>query len=259
MTALRFARKTVAKSLVYFFFITGAAVLVTAVFPTCLLFIHPADRCGKAMRYATHVTFSLMNRVMEAFSLVRVEMREEDAARLRAEKSAIIVANHPSLIDISLLIGTLPHADCIVNSALFDAFIVKYIVRRLYIPNSKSLEETLATCDASLAAGNCLVVFPEGSRTKADGRILFRKGFARIALGTGRPVLPVAFAANDMRGLRKGDPFYRVNGDEPYRFKVTVCDPVLPEAYAGHPLPAATRKMTEDIQGAITRAIAETP
>jgi hypothetical protein len=68
-------------------------------------------------------------------------------------------------------------------------------------------------------------------------------------------VLPIAIRVNNMRGLRKGDPFYRTNGEDRYEFAFSLCDVLHPEQYAEHPVPAATRMMTEDIKNRIVKDV----
>ena len=128
---------------------------------------------------------------------------------------------------------------------------MRLVVRRLFVPNSLDFGEILASCEQSLKDGNCLVIFPEGSRTKPGVVPTIRKGSARISLGTGFPVLPVHIGANDMRGLRKGDPFYRINPKGRYLYDLTVKKPIEPASYAGLSLPIAAKKMSDDIYRSI--------
>ena len=243
---IRFVWKTITKSLVYFFFASGALFLITAVFPPILLFVHPAERCGKALRLSTHLTFKLMLAVTWAFGLIKIHVGKEDRRKLRALKSAIVVANHPSLLDVTILMSILPQADCIVNARLFERPIVRHVVRRLFVPNSLDFSEILSACGQSLKDGNCLVIFPEGSRTKPGIEPVIKKGSARISLGTGYPVVPVRIGANDMRGLRKGDPFYRINEKGRYTYHLAVGDPLDPSVYMDDQLPVAAKRMTKD-------------
>jgi len=199
------------------------------------------------MRRATHHVFQVMCAMMWSTGQVKIEISRQDREKLKKLRSCIIVANHPSLIDICLLIGFLPQADCIVNAALFEMPIVRLVVRRLFIPNSMDFGEILSLCEKSLNDGNCLVIFPEGSRTKPGQKSVIHKGSARISLGTGRPTLPIHIEANDMRGLRKKDPFWRIKENGPYSFHFMIQTPILSEAYASMPIPVAARKMTADI------------
>jgi hypothetical protein len=56
---IRFVWFTFGKSLSYFLFVVGAIVLVTAVYPTICLFVHPAQRARRALRHSTSATFRL--------------------------------------------------------------------------------------------------------------------------------------------------------------------------------------------------------
>ncbi len=244
---VRFMWKTVSKSLVYLFFVLGASVLITVVFPTILLFIHPERRSSVMMRKATSMTFMIMRWCMVLLGLVRVVIGKDDRLRLKNLSSSIIVANHPSLIDVTLLISYMPQADCIVNAKLFERPIVRHVVRRLFVPNSIDFSIMVEACGNSLAEGNCLVIFPEGTRTKPGREPAIKKGSARISLKTGYPVIPVRIEANDMRGLRKGDPFYRINRNGRYEFTLTVGNLIDPRGYAAEQAPVAAKKMTQDI------------
>ena len=248
---IRFVWKTITKSLVYFFFASGALFLITAVFPPILLFVHPAERCGKALRLSTHLTFKLMLAVTWAFGLIKIHIGKEDRRKLRTLKSAIVVANHPSLLDVTILMSILPQADCIVNAQLFERPIVRHVVRRLFVPNSLDFSEILSACGQSHKDGNCLVIFPEGSRTKPGIEPVIKKGSARISLGTGYPVVPVRIGANDMRGLRKGDPFYRINEKGRYTYHLAVGDPLDPSVYMDDQIPVAAKRMTKDIYSSL--------
>ena len=48
---------------------------------------------------------------MATLGLIRVT--RTGAERLRADRPVVIVANHPTLIDVVLLIASLPQADCV--------------------------------------------------------------------------------------------------------------------------------------------------
>ena len=61
-------------------------------------------------------------------------------------RSTVIVANHPSLIDIVILISAVPHPDCIVAGRLFNNFWVRKIVGQLFVSSFANPEELLERC-----------------------------------------------------------------------------------------------------------------
>jgi len=58
------------------------------------------------------------------------------------------------------------------------------------------------TARAILARGDCVVVFPEGTRIRSRGLASPRRGVGRLALQTGAPVAPIAVFGTDQ--VRRG-------------------------------------------------------
>lgn len=114
-----------------------------------------------------------------------------EAERL-AQGPAIVVANHPSLIDVVLLIAQLPQADCVVKaSAWRNPFLRGVVGLAGYVSNRDGVE-LVAECARRLRAGRTLVLFPEGSRSAPAGLRPFKRGAAHIALASGAPLRPVS-------------------------------------------------------------------
>lgn len=67
------------------------------------------------------------------------------------------------------------------------------IIRKLgAFPVNRNAAGAYRNAVATLREGGALVIFPEGAREFADGRLLdFKKGVARIAIQAGVPILPV--------------------------------------------------------------------
>lgn len=244
---LWFVWKTFSKSLVYLLFVLGALFLALGVFPFVIQFVHPLKRSSRVMRGATTLTFKTMRQFMELLDHVYVSISKEDKKRLSELSSTIVVSNHPSLLDVTILMSFLWRPDCIVNAKLFSRPVIRHVVKRLFIPNSIDFTRMLESCRKSLADGNCLVIFPEGTRTRKTIPRTIKKGSARISLDTGYPILPIHFTVNDMRGLQKGDPFYRINKSGYYFYKISLGELIDPADYAHEDTPIAARRMTEAI------------
>ena len=121
----------------------------------------------------------------------------------------LILANHPSLIDVIYLIAHTPNANCIVNGHLVSNPFTRGPIKAAgYITNSDP-EAVLDAAKASLAAGNSLILFPEGTRTRPSEPICFRRGGANIALHTGTAITPVLIRCNPTT-LTKGEPWYHI-------------------------------------------------
>lgn len=146
-----------------------------------------------------------------------------DLERLR-QGPALIVANHPTLLDIVLLLAHMPQADCVAKRAAWDnPFLRSVVSAAAYIPNDAG-ENLVARCCERLAAGRSVILFPEGTRSPEVGLQPFRRGAAHVALRSGCAVVPVLLRC-DPPSLKKGRPWYALP-DELMRFRLEV-DPPL--------------------------------
>jgi 1-acyl-sn-glycerol-3-phosphate acyltransferase len=128
---------------------------------------------------------------------------------------------------------------------------MRIIVRQVYILNNLSLSELINDCIISLRQGNCLVIFPEGTRTPRTGKPLLKRGAARIALLSGYDIIPFHIGGTDKYGLGKKDPWTGFNHTERYVYRIHIGAPLSPGKYAGLPLPRAVRLLAGEIQAAI--------
>lgn len=239
---LDYWRRLACKALCFFLFGLGSLVIGALVYPVLLAFLRDRASLRKATRGMVRRSFSLFVKLMSFFGLIRVEFENPEA--LEGSKGMIVAANHPSLIDIVILGSRIPQADCIVKGSLWETPFVRMIVRRSYIPNSLGFEETARLCSASLAEGNTLIVFPEGTRTRSDRAPKLGRGAARIALVTGKDILPVRISSDDVRGLGKGDPFLSLPRSGPIRYSVRAMSPIAPGDYAGQEPARGARALT---------------
>lgn len=129
---------------------------------------------------------------------------------LKNARGVMLVANHPTLLDVVFLMALTPRAQCIVKGELFsNPFLGRVVSGAGYIRNDLEPEALVDACRAALAEGRNLVVFPEGTRTKPRERVRFRRGFAHIATllrADIRYVLITCVPAT----LAKGDPWWAI-------------------------------------------------
>jgi 1-acyl-sn-glycerol-3-phosphate acyltransferase len=129
--------------------------------------------------------------------------------RIRTDEARLYVINHPTLIDVVAVMSVVPHVNCIVKQALWDHFFLGGIVRAAgFIPNSSG-PELLAHCEESFAAGKSLIVFPEGTRSPANGLRKFTRGWAQVALRLNIPIYPIVIRC-DPPTLMKHQPWHDV-------------------------------------------------
>jgi 1-acyl-sn-glycerol-3-phosphate acyltransferase len=234
-----------AKWFSFFFFGLISLILVIIIFPLMCLILHPRKRFKEYARRFVSSSMKFFVSFMHFLKIVDLEAGNRENYRHLSSK--IVVANHPSLLDIVMLLSLIPNADCIVNMSLNRNVIVKGVVRQIYILNSLDFEDLFRACNASLQQGNCLVIFPEGTRTPRSGKVIFRKGAARIALISGCNVIPVHIGGTDKYGLGKKDPWTGFNPQERYVYSIDMGPEIDPEKYRNLPTPKAVRALTREM------------
>lgn len=243
-----YAWRIFGKWLSFFIFGVGSLILMFGIFPVMRLFVHPREKFKKYGHRAVSASFRFLIRVMTCIGVVRLETEDRDAFRELSGK--IVVANHPSLLDVVMLISLIPNADCIVNGYLLRHFL-RSMVRQMYIPSSLDFDVLAGLCKVSLEQGNCLIIFPQGTRTPRSGPIIVKKGAARISLLSGKGVVPVRIGGNDKWGLGKKDPWTAFNHTESYRYEIKMLDEIKPEKYAGVPSAIAVKRMNDEIKDSL--------
>lgn len=235
-----------AKIMSFTLFGLGTIFISIIAFPIMKLLFWKKER----FRKAGHHFISVMFRFFVLFMTVirSSHLTTVDKKKFRSLKSSIVVANHPSLLDVVMLISLIPDADCIVNSYLAGKNIVHIIVNQLYIPNSLSYEQIMKKCEESLKSGSNLIIFPEGTRSLASGQNKFKKGAARISLASGCPIVPVYMGGNDKRGLRKHDSMFCYNTRHCYHYDAHMKEPIYPQKYKALPFLAAAKRITTELK-----------
>ena len=163
----------------------GVGVLLNLV---CLpLLLWPRRATGGArMRRVIRWLFDFWLRWMHATGVVRVTWRGFDRP---LQAGAVFIANHPTLLDATFLLARLPDAICIFKPALMcNPAIGPAAVLAGYssgVPGVDLVREVAA----KIAAGQSLLVFPEGTRTERGAALnQLRPGFALIASRAQAPV-----------------------------------------------------------------------
>lgn len=156
-----------------------------------------------------------IRRELEGWDGLPAEIR--DGAR-----PAVFIGNHTSLFDPPLMISTLPCRPVFVAKRElaripFLGWVI-WLARFIFIDreNRPAARRSLREATARIRAGQAIVAFPEGTRSR-DGRLLpFKKGAFALAFEAGVPVVPFAIQGGPAI-LPKGT--WRVRGG-PYRIRL---------------------------------------
>jgi 1-acyl-sn-glycerol-3-phosphate acyltransferase len=198
-----------------------------------------------------HRMFRAHAGMMEALGLIEVHWI--GAERLAGAGPRLIVANHPSLIDVVLIISQLPQADCIIASEHAQNRWMRGSVQAAdYITNDSGVA-VVFECARRLREGRNLVIFPEGTRSPESGLGRFQRGAAHIALATGLDMLPIEISV-EPRMLMKGQSWYHVP-PRAGRYTLRVGEPlILKEHLDGSESSVmAARKLTRALRARFAR------
>ena len=154
-----------------------------------------------------HLAFRLFAWFMERLRLIRVVRIGTEA--LGGTGPRLVIANHPTLIDVVLLIACMPQADCVVKHAYWRSFLMRGAITGAgYIPNLGG-DALVEACVDRLRQGRTLLLFPEGTRSPQRQLGPFHRGAAHIALRSGCDPVPVIIRC-DPPTLMKGTKWYDV-------------------------------------------------
>ncbi|STZ75701.1 lysophospholipid acyltransferase family protein [Bergeriella denitrificans] len=164
----------------------------------------------------------------------------------------LVLANHPSLLDVVLLISHAPEMNCIVKKDLqHNPAMSSQIKAAGYIPNEES-EAMLDTVAEVFRSGQSLLVFPEGTRTGWDGQVKMHRGAVSLGLRSAQTITPVCIKMNPPN-FKKGQPWYKIP-PHTVHYEITVGDDIDPQEWlAEKPLPIAARRLNTYLQDYFTR------
>jgi len=206
----------------------GGFILAMTVIPMVTLFVQDEHTRNHRAQVIIRESFRVYIAMMRTLGVLKLEV--VGAEKLSACKGKLIVANHPTLIDIVLLMALLPDAKCVVKSQLYaNPFLCPIVRAAGYIRNDFEPEVLIEKCRETLAAGNNLIIFPEGTRSVPGRPLHFQRGFAHIATLTGVGLQPITITCEPIT-LVKGEPYYKIPNSRP-SFRIEVADEIDPRQF----------------------------
>jgi 1-acyl-sn-glycerol-3-phosphate acyltransferase len=225
----------------------GGLVLGLLVFPFLRLLPGSAAERQLRAQLVVHHSFRLFVGVMQTLRVLRVTVRGEE--RLRQAGGQLVVANHPTLLDVVMLGALLPQLDCVVKRGAWANPFMRWVVTATgYLPNDLG-DALVDACAGRLLQGRALLLFPEGTRSPKGALGPFQRGAAHTALRSGRPLLPV-FIGCEPLSLTGRERWYQVP-ERRMHFTIEageLMDPTL-LAERGEPRGAAARRVTAALRG----------
>jgi 1-acyl-sn-glycerol-3-phosphate acyltransferase len=164
-------------------------------------------------RAGIRVGYRSFLQVLAMLRIVKLELDREGLARLGGS-AAVVVANHPTLVDVLVLLAHIEGASCVVKHSLWRNPFLSFAIRAAeYIPN-RDPEQLLRDSGAALARNEPLIVFPEATRTVPGEPLRLQRGAAQIALASDADIKIVHFSCEPVF-LSKRDAWYRIPAIRP--------------------------------------------
>jgi|SRR5690625_128328 len=184
------------KSIAAFFVVLGYYFLAPWVYIALALWavLPTKDRAAKTR--ALQRTLQRCFRGLHATTrLLRIQ-RYVPSAPPELPTPCVLVANHPTLMDVTAVLATIPHTVTVVKPRVFRISFLGTVLRRAgYLEgperSSAALAEMMTQAEERLAQGYNVLIFPEGTRSPAGQVLPFSRAAFEIACRAKVPVVPI--------------------------------------------------------------------
>lgn len=238
------------------FFVFGVCgiLLGLVVLPLTFIFIRDPFKRKKLARATIGFAFRWFSRLIK--SLRVLDYRFSGIEHLTPASNRIIIANHPSLIDVVFLLSIFPMVDCVVKKAIIHNPFMRGVARPAdYISNDDTgsfLEDSINR----LKSGANLLLFPEGTRSVPHQPLAFKMGAASIAVRAGSEILPVVIKCTQTGYLSRHKPWYWIPAQKPF-YDIQIQAPISQDALIGeaHSQRDATHKLNDALVAYFTEQL----
>jgi 1-acyl-sn-glycerol-3-phosphate acyltransferase len=206
MLKLNYYWRLFATAIAFSLFGIGGAVMPLLALPVFYLLPGGLTERQVRTRKLVHWTFRLFIQIMRLLGILSWEINGLDKLQ---RTGVLVLANHPTLLDVVFLISFIPNADCIVKSRLMKNPAMRgFVTLTGYIIND-SADTLIDNAKSSLEQGSTLIIFPEGTRTKPGQDIMFERGAANIIVRSGFVPTPVIIECTPLT-LSKQHKWYHI-------------------------------------------------
>jgi len=187
----------------------GIGVFIPAVY-MLVLAVLPMDQQHKQqlVRRSIKTLCRFYVDFMQFVGLMDYQVTYPTKALPKLVKGHLVISNHSMLIDALFVLAYVDNLCCVVKHALTINPFTRLVVSMAgYISNSS--EDFIEQATKKLAAGENVLIFPEGTRNTYDTQLEFKRGAANIAVMSGCAVLPIVILPRP-RALQRGEKWHQL-------------------------------------------------
>jgi 1-acyl-sn-glycerol-3-phosphate acyltransferase len=189
------------------FVIFGLGGVLLPIIAVPLLIITTRDKVERERRAqkVIHHSFRVFVEIMRIMGILNYQI--EGVEKLKT--ASLILANHPTLLDIVFLISIVPNANCVVKGSLARNLFTRGPIKTAgYIINDDA-SDIITDAANTFEKGQALIIFPEGTRTTPSEPLKLKRGASNIAVRANADITPIVIDCTPL-GLTKQLPWYKV-------------------------------------------------
>jgi 1-acyl-sn-glycerol-3-phosphate acyltransferase len=175
------------------------------------------------------IIYRVLRTLLVPFFLIYLRMERIGREHLPQSGPLLLASNHRSFLD-PFVIGTMVRRPVyyMAKRELFEKRWQAWILNALGafpVDRGAGDGDAMATARAILERGDCVVVFPEGTRVRKGPLGDPRRGIGRLALETGAAVAPIAVIGSEevRKGWRIRPRKVRIRAGRPMLFPTVKC------------------------------------
>lgn len=226
----------------------GCLIVGFLVLPIVNFFIKKKSKRLNIYSNIVHSTWKFFVKFLQLIGVLKFSI--ENINSFKHIKNSIIVATHPSYIDVLILLSLIPRTTCFVAPRLTENTFFKQVVESMFLISGKPLDELLIDTDFMLKEGFNVLIFPSGIRHRKNEYPKIKKGAALIAMNSKKDVIPVIMHT-DFDFLQIGQPFYDA-GEKAVTYSIKCNDKIKVEHFLINQDEVEVRKtLTEAIRNSL--------